>query len=392
MWIDRDISKTFRRNLGTRPVLLISGARQTGKTSLCRQLLKEHAFVSLDLPRLAEEAELSGEQFLRDRPAPLIIDEIQYAPGLFRYIKAAIEGKRSKSGLYVLTGSQKFNLMAGVSESLAGRVALLDLHSLSFSELERWSGRKMDRRLLLEWMFRGGYPELYAKKLDPEQFYGDYVSTYLERDVRQVLQVRNLRDFDRFMRLLALRSGQILSLQSFSSDIGISPNTVKSWLSVLEASQIIYLLEPYFENFGKRIVKTPKLYFLDTGLACFLAGFRSSAELEKSALLGAFFETAALGQLIRWHANRGKSPKVYFYRSHTGMEIDFVVTAGDKIRLYECKWAEDPPESRAFEEFEKGLDKKRIFSKSLLTPIRGSRQKPSGTHVEDCVDWKSLES
>jgi len=294
MWISRDIESTLTEVARERPALILTGSRQAGKTSLLQRVFPAYGYVTLDVPRTAELAEESGEQFLRDHLAPLIIDEVQYAPRLLRWLKPAIDGRREETGLYCLTGSQKFSLMQGVTESLAGRVAVLDLHSLSAVELERFSGRTAEGGELLEWIVAGGYPELHARGLPPERFYADYLSTYLERDVRQVLQVRNLRDFDRFLRLAAVRSGQLLSYNAFATDLGVSPNTVKSWLSVLEASNVVCLIEPYYRNLGKRIVKSPKLYFTDTGLACYLAGIRSSRDLRGSGLLGAFFETHAL--------------------------------------------------------------------------------------------------
>ncbi|MBI4430149.1 MAG: ATP-binding protein [Candidatus Omnitrophica bacterium] len=390
MWIERDISKALILESKQRPVLLLTGARQTGKTSLARETFKNYGFVSLDLPRLAEEAEESGEQFLAKYKTPLIIDEVQYAPALFRYLKSVVDSRRNETGLYILTGSQKFSLMAGVGESLAGRVGIFDLHSLSLEELERFGKKKAEGKQLLEWMLRGGYPELNAKSLDADRFYSDYVTTYLERDVRQVLQIRSLRDFDRFLRLAALRTSQILSLNSLASDVGVSPNTIKSWLSILEASQIVYLLEPYYQNLGKRLVKTPKLYFLDTGLACFLAGLRTAEDIEKSALLGALYETLALGQIIRWHANRGKQAKVYFYRDHSGLEMDFVIPVGDRLKLYECKWAEQPGEVKGFRDLTELIGEKKVLSKSIISPVRGIRKRSDGVLIEDCVKMESL--
>jgi predicted AAA+ superfamily ATPase len=311
MWIARDIAHILVSQAKERPVLLLTGARQTGKTSLAKETFKRHGFVSLDLPRLAEEAEESGEEFLRKHQTPLIIDEVQYAPALFRYLKQAVDERRQETGLFILTGSQKFGLMAGVSESLAGRVGVFDLYSLSLAEMEQFGKQTAEGKQLLEWMLRGGYPELHAKGLDAERFYSDYVATYLERDVRQIVQVKNLRDFDRFLRLVAVRTAQMLSLHSLASDVGVSPTTIKSWLSVLEASHIVYMLEPYYQNLGKRLVKTPKLYFLDTGLACFLTGLRTVEDIERSTLLGPLYETLALGQMVRWYANRGKQPRIY---------------------------------------------------------------------------------
>ena len=390
MWIERDISKTLIQQVKERPVLLLSGARQTGKTALSKEMFKDYGFVSLDLPRLAEEAEESGEQFLLKYKTPLIIDEVQYAPRLFRHLKHTVDSRRRENGLYVLTGSQKFSLMSGVRESLAGRVAVLDLHSLSLAELERFSKKTAEGKQLLEWMLRGGYPELHAGSLDHERFYSDYVATYLERDVRQVLQVKSLRDFDRFLRLIALRTGQMLSLNSLASDVGVSPNTIKSWLSVLEASQIICLLEPYYRNLGKRLVKTPKVYFLDTGLACFLMGFRTVTDIEHSALLGPLYETLVLGQIIRRFANLGKSANVFFYRDHQGLEIDFVIPVGDKLKLYECKWAEKPPAIKGFYDLAGLVGEKKIISKSIVSPVRGRRKTSDGVFVEDCVDLQVL--
>ncbi|MBI4585080.1 MAG: ATP-binding protein [Planctomycetes bacterium] len=376
-----------------RPALVLTGCRQAGKTSLLQQVFPGHGYISLDLPSIAEEAEEAGGQFLRKHLPPLIIDEIQHAPKLLRYLKRTIDENRDKTGLYCLTGSQKFPLMEGISESLAGRVAVIECQSLSAKELECWRQSSIEGELLLDLIFKGGYPELHAKGLEPERFFSDYLATYLERDVRQVIQVRSLRDFDRFMRLAAIRSGHLLSANSFASDLGLSPNTVKSWLSVLQASNIIYLLEPYYRNLGKRLVKTPKLYFLDTGLACFLAGIRSQGDLERSALLGALFETHVLGQMVRWHSNRGRRPLLCFYRDHEGHEIDFVIPIGEKLKLFECKWSESPPDvPKGFEEITALVGEKNILSRSVITPTRGYRGLTSRDLIlDDSIELKSLE-
>ncbi len=390
MWIRREIGKVLEDLAGKRPVVLITGARQTGKTSLATHTFPKVPLVSLDLPRLAEEAEMSGEQFLHRLGSPLIIDEVQYAPSLFRFLKHAVDSEPKQKGKYILTGSQKFQLMQGVRESLAGRISILELHSLSLKELEESEGKVAEGDQLLAWMHQGGYPELHAEKLDPERFFSDYTATYLERDVRQVLQVRDLRDFDRFLRLTALRTSQTLSLHSLASDTGVSPNTVKSWLAVLEASGVIYLLQPYYENLGKRLVKTPKLYFLDTGLACFLAGIRTFKDLRQSTMLGPMFETLVLGQIIRWFANRGSQPSLYFYRDHTGMEIDFVVPSGRRLKLYECKWAESPGVISAFDKIKDLIGRRRIASCGIISPVRNTRRTKDGVLIENPVDLDSL--
>jgi predicted AAA+ superfamily ATPase len=281
--------------------------------------------------------------------------------------------------------------MEGVSESLAGRTSVIQLHSLSAREYEAWSGHILEKDSLIEWMFKGGFPELHSRVLDPERFFGDYVATYLERDVRSVLNVRNLREFDRFMRLCAARTGQLISYSSFATDLGVSPNTVKSWLSVLEASNIVLLLEPYFENLGKRIVKTPKLFFLDTGLCSYLMGARTPEDLRKSPMLGALFETHVLGQIVRHYTNQARRPNVYFYRDHNGREIDFLMPVAGRLALVECKWAESPPlRNRSFDELESLVGSERITSRTIVTPTRGHRRVSNRTTVSDSVSMEFL--
>ena len=387
MWIQREIEALVSSTARERPVMVVSGCRQAGKTSLLEALFPTYRYVSLDAPALAEEAEQAGGQFLERLGTPLIIDEVQYAPSLLRHIKQAVDRRRDVMGQFLLTGSQKFTLMQGVTESLAGRVGLIDCHSLSAFELERWHHRKTEGEELLRAIFLGGYPELHGRGLSPERFFGDYVATYLERDVRHVLQVRNLRDFDRFMRLLAVRNGQLVSSSAIASELGVASNTIKSWLSVLVASNIIFMLEPYYQNLGKRLVKTPKLYFLDTGLACYLAGLRSSADLQQSALLGSFFEAHALGQMVRWFANCGHRAPLYFYRDHQGHEVDFIIPVGEKLKLLECKWSEVAPRRiQGFDEIEKLIGAEKILKRILITSSRGSYVTESGLIRTDTVD------
>lgn len=386
--IPRDIVSTIRATAAIRPALLLSGARQTGKSTVLKEAIGGFRYVTLDLPQHSEEAEDAGREFLRRYPAPLIIDEVQYAPKLFRYLKEAIDRNRDRNGQYILTGSQLFPLFEGASDSLAGRIAILNLHTLSLHELERGFGKRAEGWQLLDWILSGGYPEIHAKGIPFERFYADYVATYLERDVRQAIQVRNLRDFNRFLRLAASRTGQMLGLTSLASDLGISANTVKAWLSVLEASGIVRLLEPYYQNLGKRTVKTPKLYFMDTGLVCFLTGIRTTTALQESTMLGPIFETLALGQLVRSFHHRGLAADIYYYRDHHGHEVDFLIPHGEKLELYECKWAEQAPsELPGFAHIEKLIGAGNIVDRVLLTPVRGSRRLESrGLTIRDCVD------
>lgn len=239
----------------------------------------------------------------------------------------------------------------------------------------------------------GGYPELHSRGLGAERFYGDYLATYLERDVRSILGVRSLRDFDRFMRLCAARTGQLVSYSSLATDLGVSPNTVKSWLSVLNASNVVFLLEPYFENLGKRIVKTPKLYFLDTGLCSYLLGARTSEDLVRSPMLGAIFETHVLGQIVRHFANQGRRREIYFYRYHHGREVDFLIPSAGRFALIECKWAESPRSThRGFAELESLVGTDRIISQTIVTPERGMRKASEKVAIADSVALEFLGS
>lgn len=387
MWIPRELGATLGEAASARPAVVLTGCRQAGKTSLLIKLFPHHEYVSLDVPMVAQEAEHSGGDFLKRHQPPVIIDEVQYAPTLLRHVKADIDRHRDEPGRFLITGSQDFSLMEGVTESLAGRSSVLRLHSLSAREYEAWSGTSLDRSGLVGWMLSGGYPELHSRGLDVERFFGDYLATYLERDVRSILGVRSLREFDRFMRLCAARTGQLVSYSSLATDLGVSPNTVKSWLSVLAASNIVVLLEPYFENLGKRIVKTPKLYFLDTGLCSFLLGARSPEDLVRSPMLGAIFETHVLGQMVRHFANRGRRRDLFFYRDHSGREIDLLIPVAGRFALVECKWAESPsPDQRAFRDFEALVGDERILSRTIVTPDRGSRQVTDRVTVSDSVE------
>jgi len=344
MWIERDISNLVQDLNNKRPALLLTGARQTGKSSLLNHYFPDYRYISLDVPLSAKQASENGQYFLQSNPAPLIIDEVQYAPELFRHLKIHIDQNRQWSGQYLMTGSQKFSLMRGVSESLAGRVAILNLHSLSARELAHFFQLDPTPQQILEWLIKGGYPEIYQQNLDPNLYFGDYVATYIERDVRQLLNIRHIRDFDQFMRLLALRSGQIFSMSRIAGEVGVSTHTIKSWISVLEASNIIYLLKPFYQNYGKRLIKSPKLYFIDTGLLCYLANINSIDQLANSPLLGAFFVTFAFGPLLRSLHNAGKADEIYYFRDKDGREVDFIIPEGNLLNLYECKWSDDSGE------------------------------------------------
>ncbi len=336
MQYKRIISDSVKRLSTQFPVVVLTGARQVGKTTLLRNLFPSHRYVSLDLPSLAEAAENEPESFLSSYPAPLIVDEVQYAPKIFRFLKVLVDRDRHNMGQYILTGSQKFPLMKEVAESLAGRAALVELECLSLREI----GRQNDWIRLL---VRGTYPELWRQpQMRAADFYASYLATYLERDVRQILNVSSLRDFERFLRAAALRSGHLLNRTDLSRDVGVSSKTIGDWIGVLQASNQIFLLEPFFENIGKRLVKSPKLYLHDTGLLCFLLGLDEES-LAQSPLIGAIWETFVYSELRKQsQVDAHQNQSIWFYRDAQGRELDFLRTHRAKIDLLECKWAEDP--------------------------------------------------
>src|SRR6202162_518821 len=338
MWIPRDIEPRLLRSARTRPVVVLTGARQTGKTSTYRRLFPNHEFVSLDLPTEAEQAEKEPQEFLRRHPPPVIIDEVQYAPGLFRYLKAAVDAKRTRNGQFLLTGSQKFSLMKNVSESLAGRADIVELETLSFAEIQS----ALPKTELETAIVRGGFPELYANPdIDSVAFYNSYLATYLERDVRALANVGSLRDFERFLRACALRSANLLNKADLARDIGIAPSTANQWLSMLEASGQAVLLEPWFSNRTKSIVKSPKLYIADTGLLCALLNIRTVEALRQSPAVGAVWETLVFAQLRDRERRLGRTGSLFFWRDRT-REVDFMVDTGGRLELFEAKWSALP--------------------------------------------------
>ena len=288
------------------------------------------------MPSIAMQAETAPDLFFARYPPPLIIDEVQYSPGLFRHLKARIDADRHAMGSYVLTGSQKFVLMKEISDSLAGRASIVELEGLSADEL-----RGEPSYSLGVFLHRGGFPELWRVPGLPEaSFFSAYLSTYLERDVRQILNVGSLRDFERFIRVLAVRNAQQLDMSAVGRAVGATTKTIVSWISVLEASNQIRLLEPWHGNLGKRIVKTPKVYFCDTGLLAWLLGIGRD-RIADSPFIGALWETAVYAEMRRAASAGGLSRQIYYYRDNQGTEVDFLVF-GEGARFVECKWTAAP--------------------------------------------------
>jgi uncharacterized protein len=336
MWIERTYSSKITDAVKTRPAVLLTGVRQAGKSSLLQRLFKDADFITLDKVLMAEEATENPVKFLQRFQNQVIIDEIQYAPSLFRELKIKIDSERDLKGKWILTGSQQFQLMEGISESLAGRIRIMNLHTLSANEI--WNAGILKENSDLLW--KGGFPEIWAESLDAGDFFEDYIQTYLERDLKQVLNVSNLRDFRRFLMLLATRTGQLVNYTEISKEVGVSNNTIKAWVNSLEASGLILLLPPYYRNMGKRLIKSPKLYFCDNGLVSSLLNIDSIPSLENSLFLGSIWENFVFTELIKAGFIPGKN--LFFYRDQNGVEIDFIIEKGGNIYLVEAKYSERP--------------------------------------------------
>lgn len=337
----REIAVSVRRMARHFPAVVITGARQTGKTTLLTKLFGDYNYVSLDLPAEAQLAEEDPQSFLSRHPAPLLVDEVQYAPRLFRYLKVEIDRRRDMNGRFILTGSQKFSLMQGVSESLAGRCGVLELEGLTIEELGPVFSRVEESEGMDGILGRGFMPQLWKDPaMRPVDYFSSYQATYLERDVRQLLNVSSLRDFDRFMRALALRSGQMLNKSEIAKETGINSKTADKWLNVLVASNQVTLLEPWFANPGKRLAKTPKLFFNDVGLLCFLLGLSGHA-VTGSYLVGAIWETFVFGELRKYLSLAAPEATIWHYRDQS-RETDFIIEKDGFLTLAEAKWKELP--------------------------------------------------
>lgn len=330
----REVAQELEALAHSYPVVTVTGPRQSGKTTLVKSKFPQKAYVNLESPDTRELAEVDPRAFLERFPDGAILDEIQRVPELLSYIQPLVDGSPRK-GLFILTGSHQLELHQAISQSLAGRTALLTLLPMSLRELATAGIEpSLDRLLLM-----GGYPRIYADGLNPTKAYRSYFQTYVERDVRQLIQVRDLLQFQRFVRLCAGRVGQLLNLESLGNDVGVSSHTVKQWISILEASFILFRLPPYHENFGKRVIKAPKLYFNDVGLATYLLGIESTDQLARDPLRGHLVENLVVLELLKGRLNRGLDPNLYFFRDHHGHEVDLIYQSGHNLIPIEVKAA-----------------------------------------------------
>lgn len=345
-WLSRIINRTYNlcmiaRTLGPAisaaaqesPVVAVTGPRQSGKTTLCRAAFPDYEYVSLEPLDTREFATVDPRGFLRQYGGRVILDEVQRAPGIFSYLQESVD-QDPTPGRFVLTGSQHFGLSASISQSLAGRISLLTLLPMGLEELRRFDPHPTD---LWSVVWAGGYPRIHDRQLTPDLWLGDYLATYVQRDVRQVTNVGDLDAFTAFLRLAAGRTARELNLSSLGSDVGVSYNTIRSWISVLEVSFLVHLLPPWLRNPRRRVVKAPKLHFVDSGLACHLLGIRSPQQLALHPLRGAIFETWVVSEILKARAHRRLPADLHHLREARGLEVDLILDAGSHVYAVEVK-------------------------------------------------------
>ncbi|MGB5155896.1 ATP-binding protein [Desulfobacterium sp. N47] len=331
--IKRSAESTIYSLLKGFPVITITGPRQSGKTTLAKAVFSDRPYASLEDPDIRFVAQGDPRSFLDRFPDGAVIDEVQRCPDIISYLQSKVDADE-RMGLYILTGSQQFGLMSGITQSLAGRSAFIELLPFSFDELERAGKQPPDTDRML---FTGGYPPLYDREVEVRAWFSAYVTAYLERDVRQVLKVQELETFQRFVRLCAGRTGQLLNYSSLASECGVTHNTAKAWISVLEASYIVFQLRPHHANFNKRLVKASKLYFYDVGLVSWLLGIQSHEQIETHPLRGNLFETFVVSEVKKSFFNSGERPGLYFWRDSNGVEVDLIIEQGGGITPVEIK-------------------------------------------------------
>ena len=331
--IPRHIEPELRQLLAEYPVVTVLGARQSGKTTLAKELLPDWDYLNLEAPETRQLAEEDPKAFLAQFPGPVILDEIQRVPALLSYIQVIVD-ERQQNGQFVLTGSHQLALREAITQSLAGRTSILHLYPFSIAEL-RDAGIVFNSSW--EYIYQGFLPRIYDQHQRPTQAYSNYYQTYVERDVRQLINLKDLAVFEKFIKLLAGRVGQLMDYSSLANDVGVSATAVRQWLSILEASFIVFKLSPYYENFGKRVVKSPKYFFTDTGLLAFLLGIEKPDQVARDPLVGQLFENLVVIECLKTRANQGKTPNLYFFRDSNGNEVDILFESGRELVAIEVK-------------------------------------------------------
>lgn len=381
--IPRNITPVLQRRLLGFPVVVITGPRQSGKTTVAKSLANGRPYVTLEDLDVRSFAQSDPRRFLAQFPDGAILDEVQRCPSLFSYLQGVVDSD-PRTGRFILTGSQQFGMIEAITQSLAGRVSLLQLHPFSITELQTVNKSPKD----LDTLLAGGlFPPLYDRDLDAHAWLQSYIATYLERDVRQTLTIQDLATFQRFLQLCAGRIGQLLNVSSLASDVGISRSTAEAWLSVLQASYLVTLVRPFFGNLSKRLIKAPKLYFCDPGIAAWLLGIRQSSHLHAHPLRGLLFENWVMTELLKAQVNRGETPSVNFWRDKEGHEVDFIVQNGPVVHAIEVKAGQT-----VASDFFDGLDfwRKHTPDKNIRPWLVFGGDSPQSRSDGEIVPWKGI--
>ncbi|MDP3732852.1 MAG: ATP-binding protein [Candidatus Omnitrophota bacterium] len=397
IYIHRVIEQILGKLVRQFPAIVVTGPRQSGKSTLLKEVFsKSHTYFSFDDPVVRERAVSDPRFFLESAGNKVIIDEIQYVPQLLSYVKMLIDKERQRRGRFIFTGSQQFNMIKNLGDTLAGRIGIAELLPFCVEEKKaaikgkaKFSGAQ---EYFVHACLKGSFSETVVyKNINVDFWYSAYLQTYLERDVRTIYNIGNLRDFQRFMQLLAARCSQILNLSSLSSELGIAVNTIKRWLSVLEANRIIYLLMPYSQNLGKRITKSPKVYFLDCGLACYLLSLRDRDYLLKGPMSGALFENFCVQETIKYIFNRGVRARLFYLRTHNGLEVDMLIEKNRQLFPIEFKLSKTPSQSMAepIKRFIKLFSKLPIMPGRIISLNNESMPLARGVSLESMDDYFS---
>jgi uncharacterized protein len=385
-YISRNISPQLKKALKGFSAIVLTGPRRSGKTTVLRHILPKASYYLLEDPDILMRVKADPRGFLEEIQTPVILDEIQNAPELFRFIRTLIDSDPQKKGQWILTGSQEFTLMKGVSESMAGRAAIFQLLPFAYNEIKKWD------------LTMGFFPEVIQRPTQSKNWFRSYIQTYIERDVHTFFQIRDLITFRKFLFLIASRNGQLLNKSDIAAPLGISVPTVTQWVNILEATGLVFFVPPYFENFGKRLIKTAKLYWTDPGLLCFLLGIDTKQSLEKSPFVGLLFEGFIASEIIKNQVNCGKLKNIYFFRDEQGLEVDFVIPKdGNSLSLIEVKWTKTvyPSQANSLKNLKKAIKKKKtiaylVHRKSQSAPnIQTIAPSIKGISVEDFLKKRS---
>ena len=386
--VPRDLEKKLLALARKFPVVTVTGPRQSGKTTLCRAAFPGKAYVSLEAPDIREYATRDPRGFLAEHSKGAILDEVQRVPELLSYLQGDVDA-RPERGRFVLTGSANLALLQSTTQSLAGRTALLNLLPLGLDEVRRFPNAPGE---LLEVLWMGGYPALFDRDLSPPDWFSGYVGTYVERDVRQMLKVGDLGTFQTFLRLCAGRSGQLLNFSALAADCGVTHGTARAWISVLEASFIVFRLPPFHSSANKRLVKTPKLHFYDSGLLCFLLGIRAPEQLAAHPLRGAIFETWVAAEILKARVHRGLPPGLLFFRDRKGAEVDVVLESGERLLAIETKSGRTVAEDffAGLTAFQQLVGSGRRARPLQLVLVYGGTERQKRTRV-DVLPWSMID-